>query len=439
MSQLLEKAPSLEPEVQTGSRVGMLRPLKIRDFRFLWAGMTVSFLGDGFYLVAIAWETYNLSNVPTAFSMVSLAWSLPMVLFLLFGGLLSDRFERRYVMIAGDAVRFAAIVTMGILALTGAIQLWHLIVLAAVYGIGQALFNPAFGAIVPDVVPKELLVEANSLDNFVRSVSERMAGPALGGLVIAAFGGGHTGSGAAFLVDSGTFVFSAFMLSRLRSRPVTPRDGDVSAWAEIREGMRFARSQTWLWGTLLSASLTLLFVLGPFEVLVPFLVKNRLGGGSDDLGIVFAFGGVGALLAAVVMSQVGLPRRHITFMYLGWGIGMALMLPYAFITEIWQAALLEFVAFGCFTAGIVVWGTLMHRLVPRDLLGRVTSLDWMVSTALLPVSFALTGPVAKWIGLETTFVWSGILGALATFGFLLLPGIRDTERNGAQRRARRNF
>lgn len=413
------------------SRVGMMRPLKIRDFRLLWTGMSVSFLGDGFYLVAIAWETYTLSNVPTAFSMVSLAWSLPMVLFLLFGGLLSDRFERRYVMIAGDAVRFVSIVTMGVLALTGVIQLWHLIALAAVYGIGQALFNPAFGAIVPDVVPKELLVEANSLDNFVRSVTERMAGPALGGYVIFAFGGGHTGAGIAFLVNSATFVFSAFMLSLMRSRPVRPRADGISAFDEIKEGMRFARSQTWLWGTLLSASLTLLFVLGPFEVLVPYLVKNKLGGSSADLGLVFTAGGLGALVAAILMSQVGLPRRHITFMYLCWGIGMALMLPYAFITAVWQAAILEFFAFGGFTAGIVVWGTLMHRLVPRDLLGRVTSLDWMVSTALLPVSFALSGPISEWIGLETTFIWSGILGTAATLGFLLLPGIRDTERTGA--------
>ncbi|MDQ3940648.1 MAG: MFS transporter, partial [Actinomycetota bacterium] len=189
--------PAYGPAEFPRSRFGLLRPLRIRDFRLLWGGMTVSFLGDGFYLVAIAWASYQISNVPTAFSMVSFAWSLPMVLFMLFGGVLSDRFERRYVMIAGDVVRGVAIVAMGLLALTGVIELWHLIALAAVYGIGQALFNPAFGAIVPDIVPRELLVEANSLDNFVRNVTERMAGPALGGVVIAAFGGGIRGAGTA--------------------------------------------------------------------------------------------------------------------------------------------------------------------------------------------------------------------------------------------------
>lgn len=392
--------------------------------------MTVSFTGDGFYLVAIAWASYELSNVPTAFSIVSVAWSLPMVLFLLFGGVISDRFERRKVMIAADVLRCLVMAGLGTLALTGALEFWHLIVFAALYGVGQALFNPAFGAIVPDVVPKDLLVQANSLDQFVRNLSERLAGPALGGLTIAAFGGGVAGAGAAFLVDAGSFVVSAAFLSRMRPQPVS-RDESTSPWKEIREGIRFARSQTWLWGTLLSAALTLLFVIGPFEVLIPYLVKNKLGGGSEDVGLVMAAGGVGAVVAALIMSQRGLPRRHIAFMYSAWGAGMALMLPYAFLTEVWHAAIVEAFAFGFFTCGMVVWGTLMHRLVPTDLLGRVSSLDWMVSTALLPVSFALTGPVAAAIGIEATFMWSGILGAIATFGFLLVPGIRDTEKNGA--------
>lgn len=425
----LTHGPPIEPTRLT-SRIGMLRPLQIRDFRYLWAGMTVSFTGDGFYLVAIAWASYELSNVPTAFSIVSVAWSLPMVLFLLFGGVISDRFERRKVMIAADVLRGLVMAGLGTLALSGALEFWHLIVFAALYGVGQALFNPAFGAIVPDVVPKDLLVQANSLDQFVRNLSERLAGPALGGLTIALFGGGVKGAGAAFLVDAGTFVVSAAFLSRMRPRAVS-RESTTSPWKEVKEGVRFARSRTWLWATLLSSAVTLLFVIGPFEVLIPYLVKNELGGGSEDVGLVMAAGGVGAVVAALIMSQRGLPRRHITFMYTAWGIGMALMLPYAFLTEVWHAAIVEAFAFGLFTCGMVVWGTLMHRLVPTDLLGRVTSLDWMVSTALLPVSFALTGPVAAAIGLDATFLWSGILGALATFGVLLVPGIRDTEKNDA--------
>jgi DHA3 family tetracycline resistance protein-like MFS transporter len=404
----------------------MLRPLRIRDFKMLWAGMTVSLFGDGLYLIAIAWQSYELSNLPSAFALVSLAWSLPMVVFLLIGGLASDRFDRRNVMIASDTIRGIAVLGMGILALTGAIQYWHLIVFAALYGVGQAFFAPAFGAIIPDIVPQDELVQANALDNFVRPLGERLAGPAIGGLVVAAWS-----AGGAFVIDAATFVISAGFLSRISSRPPARVEGSTSTLGEIKEGFAFVRATPWLWATLTSASLMILFVLGPFEVLVPWLIKNKLHGGADAVGFVFAASGAGGLVAAVIMGQRGLPRKHVLFMYICFGGGVWLLWPYAFITATWQGAIVEFLAWGMWGAGMVVWTTMMHRLVPRELLGRVTSLDWMVSTALLPISFALTGPVSNWLGVESTFIWAGALGGLSIFAFLLAPGVRDSERDGS--------
>jgi len=408
------------------ARVGMLRPLKIRDFRMLWAGLTISLFGDGLYLIAIAWQSYELSDLPSAFALVSLAWSLPMVVFLLIGGVASDRFDRRNVMIASDVVRGLAVLGMGILALTGAIVFWHLIVLAAFYGVGQAFFFPAFGSIVPDIVPEDQLVQANALDNFVRPLGERLAGPAVGGLVVAAWS-----TGGAFVMDAATFVFSAAFLSRISGRPPARSGGGTSTLGEIKEGFAFVRATPWLWATLSASSLMILFVLGPFEVLVPWLIKYKLGGGADAVGFVFAASGAGGLLAAVIMGQRGLPRKHVLFMYICFGGGVWLLWPYAFITATWQGAVVEFLAWAFWGAGMVVWTTLMHRLVPRHLLGRVTSLDWMVSTALLPISFALTGPVSNWIGVESTFIWAGVLGGLSIFAFLLAPGVRNSERDGS--------
>lgn len=407
------------------ARIGIARPLRIRDFRLLWIGLTVSLIGDGLYIVAIAWQAYELSNVPTAFSLVSVAWSLPMVLFLLIGGVISDRFERRLVLIASDVIRGVAIAAMGLLALAGVMELWHLIALAALYGIGQALFGPAFGAIVPDIVPTDELVEANSLDNFVRPLGERLAGPALGGVIVATWGAGW-----AFMLDAGTFVVSAAAIWMMSRRAVPERAADASVAKDVADGLRFVRTQPWLWATLAAASISLLFVIGPFEVLVPFLIKNKLGGGANDVGFVFAAGGLGAVVAAFVMGQRGLPRKHILFLYVGFAGGVSLMWPYAFLTTTWQAAIVEFFAWGCWAASLVVWSTLMHRLVPTALLGRVTSLDWLVSISLTPVSFALVGPVSEAIGLDATFIWSGILGGIGVMAFLLVPGVRDTERDG---------
>jgi hypothetical protein len=388
--------------------------------------MTVSLLGDGIYFVAIAWQVYELSNVPTALSLVGLAWSLPMLVFLLVGGILSDRFDRRLVLIASDIVRGLAIGAVGVLSVTGALELWHVIVLVALEGAGQSLFGPAFGAIVPDIVPQEMLVQANSLNQFMEPLGVRLAGPALGGVAIATLG-----TGEAILLNAASFVVSGLAIALMRTRRTVEREGSASVRREVAEGFGFVRAHVWLWGTLLSAAIGLLVFIGPYEVLVPYIVKNELSGGADDLGLVFASGGVGAVLAALIVGQRGLPRRHMTFMYVTWAIAVLAVAGYGLATELWHAMLASFVDGACFTAGLIVWATLMHRLVPTSLLGRVSSLDWLVSVSLIPLSFALTGPIADAIGSEATLLGAGILGAPATIVFLFLPGMRDSERDGS--------
>src|SRR5438876_1459573 len=116
------------------SRVRLLTPLRLRDFRFLWTGMTVSLLGDGIFLVAIAWQVYQLSNAPAALSVVGVAMSVPHVVLLLLGGVVSDRFDRRKVMVGADLLRGAAIGLLGLLSVTGALELWHVLLLTALYG-----------------------------------------------------------------------------------------------------------------------------------------------------------------------------------------------------------------------------------------------------------------------------------------------------------------
>jgi hypothetical protein len=393
--------------------------------------MAVSMMGDGVTYVALAWQVYELWNAPTAMSIVGVAWTLPMLVFLLVGGVVSDRFERRRVMIASDIVRGLSVATIGLLAITGRIELWHIFVLMAVYGTGESFFWPSFGAIVPDLVPRGLLVEANSLEQFVRPIAFQLAGPALGGFAIAAFERAGMGPGPVFLIDAASFAVSGLCLMGLRRRPpLQSEDRSPSALREIAEGFRFVRSQTWLWATLCMALVSLLFYLGPFEVLLPYVVKNRLHGGADDLGLVFAVGGVGSILASLLMAQRGLPRRHIRFMYLAFALEILGIAGYAFVARPWQAMAIAFFGGGLLTSAMVVWGTLMHKLVPQHLQGRVRSVDWLVSIGLVPVSFAITGPVADALGVTRTLIGAGVIGGVATVAFMFIPGLYDTERDG---------
>src|SRR5579883_468283 len=152
--------------------------------------MTISLVGDGVYFVAIAWEVFALSNRPTALSLVGLAWMVPQVLLLLLGGAVSDRFERRRVLIVADVLRGLATGALGLLALDGSLRLWLVAVLVACLGAGSALFLPAFTGFVPELVPRELLPEANSLDQLIRPLSMTVLGPLVGGALVATEGTG---------------------------------------------------------------------------------------------------------------------------------------------------------------------------------------------------------------------------------------------------------
>jgi DHA3 family tetracycline resistance protein-like MFS transporter len=406
-------------------KVGMFRPLAIRDFGLLWTGMTVSLVGDGIYTVTIAWQVYELSNAPTALAVVGAAWMVPQVLLLLVGGAISDRVDRRQVMMLSDAIRGAAVATMGVLAVTGVLELWHVVCLVAVYGVGTALFTPAFSAMVPQLVPRELLLQANSLGQFVRPLAVRFIGPALGGWLIAAFG-----PGVAFLTDAGSFAASATAILLMRTRPEPAEGPHPSIARDVKEGFAFVRSQTWLWGTLIAVTIAMLFFLGPVYVLMPYVVKNSLGGGADGLGLVFAAGGAGAILASIVLGQRSLPRRPITAIYVAWALSAFALIGYALATALWHAMLVSFVSVAALTTGGILWSTVLQRLVPGGMLGRVSSIDWLLSFGLAPVSYALTGPVAAALGAEDTLFQAGAISGCVLLGFLLLlPGIRHVERH----------
>ena len=404
------------------SRVRLLAPFRHRDFRLLWGGMCVSLLGDGVFLVAIAWQAYELSNAPTALSLVGIAMTVPTIAFLLIGGVVSDRIDRRKVMLAADLGRGLLVGVLAVLSLTGALELWHMVALVAGYGAAAAFFGPAFDAITPEVLPAEELAQANALDQLVRPAALRLAGPAVGGLLIEA-----VGVGAAFALDAASFAVSAAAVLAMKRRPRAPSAERVSVAGDIRVGFAYIRGHVWLWATFASAAIAYLLFMGPVEVLLPFLVKNDLDGSAADLGLIFAAGGIGSVLCAVVLGQRGLPRRDITFMYVTWTLATIAVAGYGLAGAVWQLMLVS-VAFNALeTAGTIVWATAKQHHVPPELLGRVSSLDWLISIGLLPLSFALTGPVSSAVGVQATLIGAGALGALVTFGALLLPGMRAVE------------
>ena len=404
------------------ARVNLLAPLRHRDFRLLWVGMTISLVGDGIFLVAMAWQAYELWNAPAALSLIGIGMTIPMIAFLLPAGILSDRLDRRSLMLAADTARALVIGALALLSLTGHLTFWELVVIVALYGVGTAFFTPAFEAIVPDIVPATDLAAANSLDQFVRPIALRLAGPALGGALVAGFG-----PGGAFAVDAASFLASTVVIFVMRA-PAHARSEHVqSSMGALKEGFVFVRRRVWLWGTLGSAAIAYLAFMGPAEVLLPYLVKNELNASASDLGFVFAAGGVGAILAALIMGQRGHPRRDVTFMYATWTLATLSVAGYGLATASWQLMVACLLFNALETAGLIVWATIKQRHVPGAMLGRVSSLDWVISIGLLPLSFALTAPIAALVGVRATLIGAAVIGGVFTLGALFLPGMRAIE------------
>jgi DHA3 family tetracycline resistance protein-like MFS transporter len=450
-------APAVEPgspEAQRSLKAGPRALLAQRDFRLLFIGRCVSLLGDGAFLVAVAWQAYTLSNAPTALSLIGIAMTLPLISLLLLGGVVSDRHDRRKVMLSADAVRAVLLVAMGALALSGTLRLWHMMAIVAVYGGAQAFFDPASDAIVPELLPAWQLGEANALEQMVRPLALRLAGPAVGGMLVGAFG-----PGAAFLADGATFVASAVALWMMSShsparapasaqaaafaqgetagpgRPAAPafaqrargQSGPHTATRDLRDGWSYVRSNVWLWGTFASAGVAYLLFMGPAEVLLPFMVKNVLGGSGVQLGLVLGAGGLGSVACALAMTRSGLPQQGMRFIYAVWALATLAVAGYGLANAMWQLMVAS-LAFNLLeTAGTIVWATMKQRHVPGELLGRVSSLDWLISIGLLPLSLALTGPLSAALGVRATLIAAGTLGAMATLGGLLLPGMRRVD------------
>jgi MFS family permease len=405
------------------SRVNLLAPLRHRDFRLLWTGMSISLVGDGIFLVAMAWQAYELWNAPAALSLLGIAMTVPTIAFLLPAGVLSDRLDRRMLMLSADLARAVVLAALAVLALTGLLTFWALMVIVALYGIGTAFFTPAFEAIVPDVVPPGDLAAANALDQFVRPIALRLAGPALGGALVVALG-----TGGAFLLDAASFLLSTVAVYLMRPPAHTRSERVESSLSAVKEGLGFVRRRVWLWGTFLSAAIAYLAFMGPAEVLLPYLVKNELHASAGDLGLVFAAGGVGAVSAALIMGQRGHPERDVTFMYAVWTLATVAIAGYGIATAAWQLMLACLVFNALETAGTIVWATIKQRHVPASMLGRVSSLDWLISIGLLPLSFALTAPIAAMVGVRATLIGAAAIGAAVTLGALFLPNMRAIER-----------
>lgn len=391
-----------------------LRPFRHREYRLLVISMAASLFASGLWLVAIVYQVIALGGGPTELSVVATATAVGLLVSALGGGVAADRLPKRALLLGVEGVRVVSAATAGVLAVTGVLQLWHLAVIAFVLGAAEAFFFPAYSAILPTLLPADELLAANGVEGTLRPVAQQALGPALAGVLVGAFS-----PSAALLLAAGIYALAAITLVAMRRVAIVPSAERTSVLGDMAEGFRYLFSTGWLFATLAFATLYVLVLIGPLEVLLPFAVREQTGGGASSFALVLGAFGLGGAIGSLVVSSWRLPRRYLTTMNLLWGAGAAPLALIGITTHLWVMAAATFVVGFTGSAAMVIWGTLLQRRVPKHLLGRVSSLDFFVSLALMPVSMAVAGPAGELLGVPVTFVLAGLVPVfLATAAIL---------------------
>ena len=397
--------------------------LSNRQFTLLWSGQTVSQFGDGILSVALPLLVLAITNNATDLGLVVAARLVPTVVFLLLGGAVTDRVSRRLAMLTSDASRAVITASMGLLALTGSLNFTELLVGSILFGIFDALFYPASTALLPDLISVEHLTTCNSLSRFSGALAGGLIGPITGGVVASTIGTSWS-----LIIDAGTFVVSAGCLLIMR-RTSRPESSGHSMVVEIKEGLLYCRKTPWIFWTIGVAGLANALVFSPTAVLLPLLFKRVLHAPNWMVGVGFAAIGLGGLVGAAIMIVIPRPKARIRTMWLVWATAPILAVLFGLARSAWLASFIVFAVGGLLMVGNILWESLMQSEVPKEILGRVSSVDWMVSLGLSPVGVAVAGVVSGSIGVRATIIVpSTVVGLLSLLPLIFVRSITSIDR-----------
>jgi MFS family permease len=390
-----------------------------REFRLLLAGQTASTLGDRIVFVALALYVTDVGS-PSDVGIVLAAHALPLVAFLLIGGVWADRLPRHRVMIVTDAVRFALHGLLAALIFTGGVEIWMIAVIEALFGTAEAFFRPAYTGLIPQTVPESEIQPAKASFGTVETAAE-FAGPALATALVLGVGPGY-----AFAIDAATFLVSAAFLLPLRPRERGAVGGRATVLTELREGWTEVRSRDWIWVIVLAFSLALLTSFGPWQTLGATVSVEQYDTRAT-FGIATAAMGAGTMLGALIgfRWQPRHPMRTGMLLVLPWPASFAffaLGAPVPLLLVIFTATGTCLALFG------IWWETALAERVPPHVLSRVAAYDWMGSLALLPLGYVLAGPLGERLGATEVLIGGSVLALVSLGSALTVRDVRALRR-----------
>jgi MFS family permease len=413
-------APVTAPDETRGPTI--VQPLRLRDFRLVFTGESISLIGDQFHFVALAWLTLQLTGSGVALGTVLMAAAIPRAIFMLIGGALSDRISPRSLMLVSNALRAGVVAVIGALVLTGNAQLWQLYVLAVIFGVVDAFFIPALNTIVPMLVSERQLPPANALVQVMQQVSG-LIGPAIAGVVVAA-----VSTGPAFAFDAASFAVATATLLLVRSgRRAAPAPASEEAEPASRDGLmgNIGDGLAYAWRDPAVRSLLVLVAAfnfaftGPLLVGLPYLADARFEGGAAAFGLILSAFGAGALGGAVLAGSLAhVPRLGLITLLTAAAMGIGLALVGSVSSVILAVAIMATMGLGNGFINVRVIAWLQGR-TPEAMRGRVMSLLMLGAIGLAPVSLAISGAIIDFGATSLMFAVAGaIVVAAALAGFV---------------------
>jgi MFS family permease len=418
--------------------MNILRSLKHRPFALLWAGQTTSRLGDSLYRIALSWWVLEKTGSAVAMGTVLVFSQVPMLIFLLIGGVVVDRLPRIRIMFTSDILSGLVITFVAVFSWLNLLQVWHIYIASMIFGFVEAFFFPAYQAIVPQITPSELLTSANSLNGLSQRVTG-IVGPALGAALVAT-----GGTSIAFGLDALSFFISSLcVLPLLRSnldqfqrekngsetatRQRSAKDALQQGFKDLTEGFKLVLTIPWIWISILIFGFVNIMEAGPRAVAMPFLIKEDLGADVALLGILGSAASLGFVTGMIWLGQyVHLHRRGLLG-YLSVVITGMTLLPFAFKLPIPILVASMFISGLSTSVFALIWTHTLQEMVPGKMLGRVYSIDALGSFVLLPIGFSLSGWATDLFGAPTVFLIGGLgTMALAMLG-LFHPAIRKLD------------
>ncbi len=399
-------------------------PFRHPTFVRFFAGQATSLLGDYVFILALPWQVLVLTGSGVDLGVVLAVFSASQVAFLLFGGIIVDRVDRRALVVAMDVISGVLTGALAALGLAGVLQVAHLYAFAVLFGVASAVSMPALSAFLPETVPPAAIQSANSLYQGSRTIAS-IAGPALGAAIIASAGANAVlGTAAAFAFDAGTFLVSAALLATAR-REGNPRpapEAKGSMLAQARDGWRYVARVPWLWITVLLFAFVNLAEAGPRNVVLPAYVGVDLGGKEVALGAVLSAAALGSLVGYFAPGFLPPIKRRGLVAYLATAAGGGTLVLWSLTTNLYAIYAVSFLHGLSWSLFGLMWQTALMEQVREDMRGRVFSLDALGSFILLPLSMAGAGALSAAAGPPFVFLVGGLsIVVLAGVGLAYRP------------------